>query len=533
MEPTSKHGTLQRRLGLPGAILTGLGSMLGAGVFVSIAYAADAAGPEVLWAILIAAAVALCNGLSSAQLAAAHPVAGGTYEYGYRLIGPQAGFLSGWLFLCAKSASAASAALAFSGYLLTLIDTGNRSLLVLGALVLVGALTYLLWGGLQRTMKFNLAIVATTLLALLLFIGAGLPRVITQGLPGKDAFTPGFFPREAVQGLIKSERPAPPATVAEIPRPAPDLPPSAEEEFLRRELERVQKERERLAAETAPLTPEEIQAAKPPPPTPQPETVQKPREQTSPVMLAAALMFVAFTGYGRIATMGEEVMNPKRTIPIAIGVTIALSCLVYVGVGAVYLAWLEPARAHLSEAGLAYQTARNSADTAPLALIAQVLPLPGLTLLVTLGAFTALLGVLLNLILGLSRVWLAMGRRKDMPDALARLDGPELTPRLAIITAGGVVGLLCFLGDIKIAWSFSAFCVLLYYSVTNAAALRLPEGQRMFPNWIAALGLGGCILLASAVPPVIWVAGLCVLGTGIVWQTFVNPPPKEKKTISG
>src|SRR5690348_8520868 len=93
---------LPRVLGVPGAVLMGLGSILGTGVFVSIGVAAGIAGPLVLVAIVLAAVVAIFNGLSSAQLAASHPVSGGTYEYGYRYLSPSLGFCAGWMFVCAK-----------------------------------------------------------------------------------------------------------------------------------------------------------------------------------------------------------------------------------------------------------------------------------------------------------------------------------------------------------------------------------------------------------------------------------------------
>ena len=105
---------LQRELGLAGATVTGLGSILGTGVFVSLAIAAGITGPSVILAIVLAAGLALCNALSSAQLAAAHPISGGTYEYGYKYLSPRLGFTAGWLFLCAKTASAATAALGFA-----------------------------------------------------------------------------------------------------------------------------------------------------------------------------------------------------------------------------------------------------------------------------------------------------------------------------------------------------------------------------------------------------------------------------------
>ena len=109
----SNEGTavteLRREIGVFGAMMMGMGSIVGTGVFVSIGIAAESAGPGVLLAIALASGVAVCNGLSSAQLAANHPVSGGTYEYGYCWLSPRWGFVAGWMFLCAKSASAATA----------------------------------------------------------------------------------------------------------------------------------------------------------------------------------------------------------------------------------------------------------------------------------------------------------------------------------------------------------------------------------------------------------------------------------------
>ena len=103
---------LRREMGLGGAIVIGLGSNnLGTGAFVAIGLASGLWGDAVLVAIPVAGAVAAFNGLSSAFLAGRFPVAGGTYEYGYRTLGPSWGFTAGWLFLLAKTASAAAAAL--------------------------------------------------------------------------------------------------------------------------------------------------------------------------------------------------------------------------------------------------------------------------------------------------------------------------------------------------------------------------------------------------------------------------------------
>ena len=133
--------SLKRDIGLFGATLMGLGSILGTGAFISVGIAAGITGPSVILATALAALVATCNALSSAQLAAAHPVSGGAYEYGYRLLTPAAGFTAGWMFLCAKTASAATAALGFAGYALALFGHNDQMTRVVVALVTIAVLT--------------------------------------------------------------------------------------------------------------------------------------------------------------------------------------------------------------------------------------------------------------------------------------------------------------------------------------------------------------------------------------------------------
>ena len=171
--------SLRRDIGIGGAMMMGLGSIVGTGVFVSIAIATGIAGADVIFAITIAALVAICNGLSSAQLAANYPVSGGTYEYGYRLLPTSLGFIAGWMFLFAKSASAATAALGLSGYLLVIIGAdqgqyGNFVSVTIALLVLL-LLTVLTLIGIKRTNSINILIVSVTLISLVCFIVMGLP----------------------------------------------------------------------------------------------------------------------------------------------------------------------------------------------------------------------------------------------------------------------------------------------------------------------------------------------------------------------
>lgn len=413
---------LKRELGVSGATLMGLGSIIGTGIFVSVGLAAGVAGPSVLIAIGVAALVATCNGLSSAQLAANHPVSGGTYEYGYRYLRPWLGFTAGWVFLLAKSASAATAALGFAGYLLDFLGVDSTRWLTPAALLAVLALTLIVLGGIRRSNIANAAIVAVTLLALIVFVLAGLPSV------ERANFTP-FSPAQGRDGLAG-------------------------------------------------------------------------------LLQATALMFVAYTGYGRIATLGEEVREPRRTIPRAIIATLLVSMVLYVAVAFVGIGAVGADQLALAAAELA----------APLEAAARTFGIPAVPALVAIGAVTAMLGVLLNLILGLSRVLLAMGRRRDMPPAVARLDQQGTTPVVAVPVMGIVIAALVLVGDVRTTWSFSAFTVLVYYALTNLAALRMPAGERLYPRWLAWAGLGACLFLAFWVETPIWVAGLALIAVGLVWH---------------
>lgn len=257
MSTQTRPALLRRELGLWGAIMMGMGSIVGTGVFVSIGITAGVAGPAVIVAVVVAALVAACNGLSSAQLAASHAVSGGTYEYGYRYLTPWLGFTAGWMFLLAKSASAATAALGFAGYLLNVFGGNGQRWLVGIALVAVGVLTLIVLSGIRRSnlTNINIVVVSVTLGALVFFVLAGLPVVIAKG--GAN-FTPFFYSPAANDGS-----------------PCQGL------------------------------------------------------------LHASALMFVACTGYGRIATMGEEVREPRQIIPRAIIITMALTMLLYTAVAVV------------------------------------------------------------------------------------------------------------------------------------------------------------------------------------------------------
>lgn len=427
--PPMPHAhALKRELRVFGATMMGLGSIVGTGIFVSIAIAAEAAGPAVVIAIAIAALVAACNALSSAQLAANHPTSGGTYEYGYVYLRPWLGFAAGWMFLCAKSASAATAALGFAGYTLIALGRNHTEWRTPIALAAVAILIAVVLGGMRRSSRMNIAIVSVTLASLAFFIAAGLPNALAQGAAN---FTPFL---------------------------------GAGDRALPRLLE------------------------------------------------ATALMFVAYTGYGRIATLGEEVHDPRATIPRAIIITLLVSMALYLAVGAVGIA----------AAGIDGFGHAGAEKAAPLAVVANGFGIPAAGLILSIGAVTAMLGVLLNLILGLSRVLLAMGRRGDAPAIFSRIDAAGRAPVAATIAVGIVIAAITAVGSIRLAWSFSAFTVLVYYAITNLAAICLPRDQRLYPRWIAWAGLAACLGLAWWVEPRAWMLGAAVLGVGLAGRWLLR-----------
>jgi basic amino acid/polyamine antiporter, APA family len=419
---------LKRELGIPAATLMGLGSIVGTGVFVSLGVGAGIAGAGVILAIALGALIAICNGLSAAQLAASHPVSGGSYEYGYKYLSPAIGFTAGWMFLIAKTASAATAALGFAGYLVPLLGV-DPGLTVPIAVIAVLVLTAVVLGGVRRSNRMNTAIVAITLLSLGVFVVACLPSAIAQG-------SRNFIP----------------------------------------------------------LLP----------------------ESPANLLQATALMFVAYTGYGRIATLGEEAHNPRFTIPramiLCLGITMVLYLTVAIaGIGAV------------GAVGLSQATQQTQA--APLAIaMGQITGQPGV-ILVSVGAIAAMLGVLLNLILGLSRVLLAMGRRRDMPSFFAQLNQAQTTPYWAVLGMGGAIALLTLVGNVKTTWSFSAFSVLIYYGITNWATLKLAARDRLYPRWIAWVGLASCFFLAFWVDSSIWITGLWLIFLGLIWHSLARRKP--------
>jgi len=400
---------LRRELGLLDAVAIGIGAVVGAGIFVVVGVAAGIGGSSLLAGLVLAGIAASANALSSAQLAAAYPVAGGTYEYGYRVLGSVPGFAAGWMFLASKTAALGTVALGIGAYLETLLP-GLPPRAVAAAAVL--AFTALNYRGIRRSSLTNLVIVTVSVGILLALVALGAPQV---------------------------------------------------------ELSRLR-----------PLAPNGVPG----------------------FLEASAVLFFAYTGYARIATLGEEVRDPARTIPLAIVITVALSLALYLGVAFVSLGVVGPDR--LAATGAPLERVAYQAGGAPLAAAVAV------------GGVVAMLGVILSQLLGLSRMVLAMARRGDLPPVLGAIHPRHSVPHRAVVLMGVVGTVVALTGTLRGVAEAASFTILVYYGIANAAAIRMPRERKLVPDVVPVVGVLACATLAGALA-----IGTIATGVGVLLAGFL------------
>ena len=404
---------LVRRLGTFDAVIIGLGSMMGAGVFAAFTPAAQAAGGGLLVGLAVAAVVAYCNATSSAQLAAQYPTSGGTYVYGRERLGEWPGFLAGWAFVIGKTASCAAMALTFASHA---APAGWERPVAVAAVVGLAAVNY---RGVTRTARLTRVIVLVVLMALAVVVAVSLAAAPSEGggLPAwGDLLSEGWY------GVLQS----------------------------------------------------------------------------------AGLLFFAFAGYARIATMGEEVRDPRRTIPRAIPLALAIAFGVYAAV-AVSILW-------------ALGADRVAATAAPLAAAVESGTWSWAAPVVRVGGAAAALGALLALIAGIGRTSLAMARQDDLPRWLAAVHPVHRVPHHAEVALAVAVSLVVLLADLRGAIGFSSFGVLLYYLVANMAAFTQTGQHRRYPRVLQVLGGVACVALVLTLPQAAVIGGLVVLGMGVVYR---------------
>jgi basic amino acid/polyamine antiporter, APA family len=414
---TSPAG-LARSLGTADAVVIGLGSMIGAGVFAAYGPAAEAAGNGLLIGLMLAAGVAYCNAVASAQLAAQYPTSGGTYVYGRERLGPAWGFLAGWGFVIGKTASCAAMALTFASYAVS----GPAWLQRAFALAAVALLVAVNYRGITRTAALARVLVAASIAALLLVVVA-----IAAGGDAHVAKIGGVssLGSSGVYGILQS----------------------------------------------------------------------------------GGLLFFAFAGYARVATLGEEVREPERTIPRAILIALAVTVCLYLVIGV----------AALSAAG-----PLDLAGATPIATAVDAAGAAWAQPVVRAGAAFASLGSLLALIAGIGRTSLAMARNGDLPRTLASVHPRYQVPDHAELAVGAVVGVLVLTTDLRGAIGFSSFGVLIYYAVANASAFTQTADYRRWPRALNVVGLLACLTLVVTLPPAAALAGAAVLAVGIVGRAVVG-----------
>ena len=403
---------LARRLGTRDAVIIGLGSMLGAGVFAAFSPAASVAGAGLLIGLAIAAFVAYCNAIASAQLAAQYPTSGGTYIYGRERLGPWWGFLAGWGFVVGKIASCAAMALTFAAYV---APRGWERPVAIAAVIILATVNYY---GITRTAGLTKIIVGIVIATLALVVAASLSSGIRTPIESRDLLVHGWY------GILQS----------------------------------------------------------------------------------AGLLFFAFAGYARIATLGEEVREPERTIPRAILTALTIVVLIYLVVGVSILIVLGPAGVAVSRA--------------PLAAVVQAVGWEWASLPVRLGAAAAALGALLALIAGVSRTTLAMARHDDLPHWLAAVHERHQVPHHADVAVAGLVCALILLTDLRGAIGFSSFGVLLYYLIANASAYTQTSDRRRFPRALQIVGMIGCAILVVTLPWTAVLSGISIFAIGLVYRAI-------------
>lgn len=222
------------------------------------------------------------------------------------------------------------------------------------------------------------------------------------------------------------------------------------------------------------------------------------------VLQGAGLLFFAFAGYARIATMGGEVIQPERTIPRAILWALSLVGLLYLAVALVVLSQFSPAQLAGSVAPLA-----DAVGSWPFARGA-----------LSLAASLAALGALLALITGIGRTGHAMAVGKHLPAVFAPLHPRFGVPHRLEITVALAVCLLILLFDVRGAIGFSSFGILLYYFLANCAALTQGSAHRCYPRWLQVAGASGCFIVVWTLPLASITGGLVLLTCGLLYYVL-------------
>jgi basic amino acid/polyamine antiporter, APA family len=223
------------------------------------------------------------------------------------------------------------------------------------------------------------------------------------------------------------------------------------------------------------------------------------------VLQAAGLLFFAFAGYARMATLGEEVKNPVRVLPRVIVITLVGVLVLYAAIAGVLLSSVGAEELATSEVPLA--------DIAPAGMVPWVI---GVAALASLGSLAAVLA-------GLSRTSMAMAQKNDLPSQLSAVWSRTSSPAVAeaVMALGAIIAVVL----VEPVWLIgaSSSAVLSYYAIAHAAAIKQPEAERILPVITPWLGLVGCLTLVATLPWQSVATGGVIFLVGIlIWQSRKN-----------
>jgi basic amino acid/polyamine antiporter, APA family len=420
---TETISRLARKLTLFDTIMIGLGSMMGAGIFVALAPATSSAGAAVWVAVLLAALLAYLNASSTAQLAVLYPESGGVYTYGSKQLGDYWGFLAGCSFVIGKIASCAAVALTFAHY----VWPAHATFLAISAVIIFTVINY--WGIKKTALATQIIVIPVIVILLMavvssLFGGAATPQRFQES-----------FSNFSIFGILE----------------------------------------------------------------------------------ATGFMFFAFAGYARIATLGEEVINPQKNIPKAIVSSLAITVFLYILVTFSLL--------------LCMNTSEIASSQAPLVEAVRSGKYSFVAPLVIAGAALASLGVLLSLLAGVSRTVYAMALNKHLPHKLSLLHSQKHNPYRAEFSVSLAIILILSVSDIRSAIGFSSFAVLVYYAIAHLSAWTLTSTQRLWPRGYSALGFISCSIIALSLPFSAIRGGLILMGLGTIYY-FLNKKYKPRTPMA-
>lgn len=399
---------LARRLNTKDAVVLGLGSMIGAGIFAAAGPATAAAGSGILIGVLIAGFIAYLNATTMAQLAALYPESGGTYVYGQKQLGRIWGFLAGWGFVIGKLASCTAMALTFAFY----AAPDYAKPLAVASVLILTLVNYL---GVKKTAFVTKILVSIVLVSLMIVAFAAL-----SGGAADTSRLSGWTDRGGIAGILQS----------------------------------------------------------------------------------AGIMFFAFAGYARIATLGEEVISPQKTIPRAILIALGITLVFYISIITITV--------------LSVDIENLAHAKAPLVLAVESGTYSYLAPVVRIGACFASLGVLLSLMAGISRTTFAMAANQDIPHWFSAVHPIHRVPHRAELAVGLIIASVVGVADLRSAIGFSSFAILVYYAIANIASWTLKPEQRRFPRWMSAAGAVSCAVVAINLPLISVVGGILLFGLGLL-----------------